>query len=55
MEKKVEKKYTAPDIKVVELAVEDILQTSGDYVVTSMPKTMNGAVAMEEQEIDIFN
>lgn len=47
-----EKKYTAPEIKVIEFDIEDIIQTSG--IIVNGPKTFDGATELETKEIDIF-
>ncbi len=37
------KEYRTPEIKSVKFDVEDIIQTSGDQVTNSLPKSFDGA------------
>ena len=49
------KEYRTPEIKSVKFDVEDIIQTSGDQVTNSLPKSFDGAEQVSNQDfVSVF-
>lgn len=48
-----EKKYTSPEMIIVNFEAEDIIQTSG-IIAVSEPKSFTGAEQLQTQDFSIF-
>lgn len=50
-----EKKYTSPEMKIVNFEAGDIIQTSGTTPITAkLPKNLDGATSVAPQTFDVF-